>query len=180
MTPELVAVGGESLCSAVRDVSHPEGYPVWVDSEAAMGDPTVVRNIPEDFDRFVAAPPHRLFAVFDDPATGEEAIRLLRDEGGLAGEDDIWVFFGEEGRRRLDLSGAGHGIGGEIVRFLQRLMSADIVYLHSLDVALREGRMVVAALVGPDDLDRLAALVRDRGGHSLARVAHWDYVPVAS
>ena len=141
-----------------------------------MDDPTVIRNIPDGFDRFVAAPSHLPFADFDGPPANDEAIRLLRDESGLTSEDDIWVFFGKEGRRRLDLSGAGHGI----VRFLQRLMSADIVHVHHLDVALREGRMVVAPLVDPDDLDRLAALVRDRGGRSLARVALWDHVPVAS
>ena len=59
-------------------------------------------------------------------------------------------------------------------------MSADIVHLHDPDVALREGRMVEAVSVSPDDLNHLAALVRSQGGRSLARLVHRDYVPVAS
>ncbi len=142
-----------------------------------MAHQTVVRNVPQDFDRFIGAPPHRLFAVFDTSEAGEEAIRVLRTRG-ISGEDDIWVFFGEEGRRRLDVSGAGHGIHGGIVRFLQRLMSADVEYLRSLDEALGKGSMVVAVMVAPEDLDWMVALLRGQGAHSLGRVAHWDYVPV--
>ncbi len=118
-----------------------------------MDDLTVAPGIPADFDRFTAFPLHRLFAVSDDPPEGDAAVWLIR---------------------------TGHDLGGETVRFVQRLTSADIVYLHDPDVALRDGRMVIAVSVGPDDLNHLAALVRGQGGRSLARLVHRDYVPVAS
>lgn len=142
-----------------------------------MAHQTMVRNVPQEFDRLIAAPPHRLFAVFDRPAAGEEAVAALRARG-VSGEDDIWVLFGEEGRRRLDLSGSGHGLHGELVRLLQRIMSADVEYLRGLDEALGMGAMVVAVTVAAADLDWMVALLRGQGGHSLGRVAHWDYVPV--
>lgn len=117
-----------------------------------MAHQTMVRNVPQDFDRLIAAPPHRLFAVFDRPAAGEEAVAALRARG-VSGEDDIWVLFGDEGRRRLDLSGSGHGLHGGLVRLLQRIMSADVEYLRGLDEDLGRGAMVVAVTVAPADLD---------------------------
>jgi len=143
-----------------------------------MADSEPIRNVPQEFEHFVAAPPHRLFAVFDDPEAGDEAIAHLHAEGGFTNEDDTWVFFGEEGSRRLDVSGSAHGIHAEIIRLLQRLMSSDVNYLRSLDQAVRDGHLVVAVVVGHDSLEHVAEVLRGHGGHSLARVAHWDYVPV--
>jgi hypothetical protein len=144
-----------------------------------MADPTsVYENRPRDFSRFIAAPPHRLFAIFDEPAAGDEVIDKLRAEGDFSDEDDVWVLFGEEGRRRLDLSGSCHGLHSEMIRLVQRLMSSDMAYLRTLDKALRDCHMVVAVPVGHDNIDHVAEVLRGHSGHSLARVAHWDFVPL--
>lgn len=143
-----------------------------------MDSASAVQNLPEHFDRFIAAPPHRLFAIFDDPAEGAEAVRVLREGDSFPHEDDIWIFVGEEGERRLDLSGSRHGIHAEIIRWFQRLMSSDVEYLRTLDEAVRGGHLVVAVALDHGDLVHVTQVLRSRGGHSLARVAHWDFVPV--
>lgn len=117
-----------------------------------MDDPTVALGIPADFDRFIAFAPHRLFGVSTDPGEGDAAVRLIR---------------------------TGRVFGGETVRFVQQLLSADIVHPNDPDAALREGRMVVAGSVDPEDLNHLAASVRSCGGRSLARLVHRGYVPAA-
>ena len=137
-----------------------------------------IRNVPEHFDRLVAAPSHRLFAVFDDPAAGLSAVSELRARWALTGEDDVWVFYGEEGARRLDVGGGGHGVHGMVVRALQKVLSNDVEYLKLLDGAVRQGHMVVAARIGDADIDRAAETMKAHSGRSLARVAHLDFVPV--
>lgn len=146
-----------------------------MDDLAAM-----VENVPDSFRRFIAAPPHRLFGIFGDLAGGREAVAQLRGEGGFAHEDDIWVLFGEEGSRRLDLSGAEHGVGARVLRFFQQQLSGDVSYLKTLDEALRGGHMVIAVLVSHEDIDQVTAVLRHHGAYSLARVAHWDLVPIPS
>lgn len=137
-----------------------------------------IRNIPSSFDRLVAAPAHRVFAVFDDPQAGMAAMSDLRSELALTAEDDVWVFFGDEGSRRLDIDGSGHGLHGAVVRTIQKVMSNDLEYLKVLDEAVRAGYLVMAVRVGDDDIDRAATVLRAHSGRSLARVSHLDYVPI--
>lgn len=135
-----------------------------------------VENEPKDFRRFIGAPPHRLFAIVDDPAAGLDAVNRLRLEGGLSAEGDIWVLFGEEGIRRLDLSGSLHGLQAEFIRMVQRMASSDVDYLKRLESALRDSHMVLAILVDRHNIDRVASILRSCSAHSLSRVAHWDFV----
>ena len=138
------------------------------------------RNVPDAFDRFVGAPPHRLFAVFAEPVGATEAIGELRAGGGFGGEDDLWVFFGDEGLRRLDLSGAGHGVHGRVLRFFQQQLSGDVDYLRTLARALRDGHVVLAVMVGNGDVGRVTGVLRRHGAYSLARAVHWNLVPIPS
>lgn len=130
--------------------------------------------------RFVAPPRHRLFAIFDDPVVGRQAVEELRSEG--YGEDqDIWVFFGEEGRLLLDAAGRSLGLGGRILRVIERAMTNDFGYLQTLDDALQRGSMVIAVRT-PDEesADLLARRLRSSSAHSFAYGAHFDFVPIAA
>ena len=131
---------------------------------------------PEDSGTFFILPPHhRLFAVFDDPAVGNEVAAELRDEGVA---EDVWTFFGDKGLQSLDPSVGHHGVPVAIVRVMQRLMTNDCEYCDALSTALRHGAMVLAARVGEDRVGELSERLSQRGGHSFAYGAHWNFVPL--
>lgn len=158
-----------------------EGVDVIVDGEVVMS--TSARecsNAPIDFHELVGAHGHHLFAVFDDPDAGEEAVEALRFEGFDDGKD-IWVFCGEEGSKRLDRSGWAHGFWGRIFRMTQFAMSSDFEYLRCLDEALHRGHVVIAVRVKDEGVaDEVARLLRMHAAHSIAYCSHWDFVPVVA
>jgi hypothetical protein len=140
-----------------------------------MADPAEVESTGAK--TFTLPPRHRLFAIFDEPEAGRRAIDKLRSEGTW-GEDDIWVFYGDDGRRRL--RGEAHRARRIAARLLQAAMSSDAYYLAVLDEALSEGGLVVA-LKAHDETSagRLAGRLRAAQAHSFAYGAHWDFVPVS-
>lgn len=134
-------------------------------------------NQPEDFEQLVTGARKRLFAIFDDPRAGLEAVRSI-DPGDLIAHADIWLMHGEEGRRRLDARAAHHGLFGKLVRAGQLAMSDDNRYIETLDRALAHGALVVALPVGRITVaDRLAELLQAASGHSFAYTTHLDFVP---
>jgi hypothetical protein len=88
-----------------------------------MANPSRLCNQPLDFDKFVGAPHHRLFAIFDDAIDAEDAVQALRFEV-FADDQDLGVFCGEEGARRLDVTGQSHGMWARGFRTLQKVMSS--------------------------------------------------------
>ena len=136
-------------------------------------------NQPAEFDHVVAASRKRLFAVFDDPDKGMAAVAAV-PERELIGGEQVWLLFGEEGRRRLDATGAGHGAYGRIVRMFQRAMSDDSQYMDALDVALAAGSLVVGVPVRNIHVaDRVAAVLEPFEARNLAFTSHLDFVPTA-
>lgn len=136
-------------------------------------------NEPTDFHELVAAHGHHLFAVFEDHHAVEEAVEGLRFEG--FNDDDIWVFCGEEGSKRLDLTGRSHGLRARVLRMLQYAMGNDFKYLRTLDEELHEGHIVVAVRVKDQNAaDEVARQLRMYGGDEVAYYSHWDFMPVAA
>jgi hypothetical protein len=126
---------------------------------------------------FMGRPRHRLFAIFDDPTTGRDAAEELRAEG--QDDDHVWVFYGEEGSRRIDISGDLEGIRGRIIRTVERAMSGDIGYFNVLDEALRAGSLVIAVSVPDADAARaMAELLSAHAAHSFAYFSNWEFQPV--
>lgn len=135
-------------------------------------------NRPAEFHRLLGAPRHRLFAIFDDPSEGTKAIEALTSQG-LARDEDIWEFYGDEGSRRLDTSGAQHGVHGRVVRFFQWMMSDDYEYLQDLDKALHRGGSVLAVRTeGEETIHRTIDVFDAHSGHAMKYCWHWDYTPV--
>lgn len=135
-------------------------------------------NRPADFKRLVGAPRHRLFAIFDDPSEGNRAISDLTSQG-LARDDDIWKFYGGEGSRRLDTTGAQHGVHGKLVRFFQWMMSDDYEYLQDLDKALNSGGAVLAVRAeGDPKIHQIADVLDAHSGYAMKYCWHWDYTPL--
>ena len=129
--------------------------------------------------RILLPPRHRLFVVFDGTAQARAAIDGLRADG-LAGDDDIWAYEGDDGVDDLDPSGAAHGLWGRLVRLVESAMTNDdVAYLRILAGELRRGHLVLAVRVASEhEADAMATELRARGGHSFAYGAHWDFVPV--
>ena len=136
-------------------------------------------NEPTESHELVGAHGHHAFAVFDDSDARAEAVEALRFDGFT--DEDIWVFCGEEGSKRLDLKGKSHGIRGRVLRSLQFAMSSDFKYLQELDDALHRGHAVIAVRVQDRRVgDEVARLLRMHAGHSIAYSSHWDFQPVAA
>ncbi len=123
-------------------------------------------------------PRHRVFCVFDDATVGREAVEKLAAELPAA-EDDIWLLYGEEGLQKLDVSGGMEGLRGRIVRIVELAMSSDIGYLRTLESALESGCLVVSIPVAnADAAERLADLLGESSGHSIAYFSNWEFQPV--
>ena len=145
----------------------------------AEPDPERRYNQPEEFRHVVAASRKRLFAVFDDPERGVAAVGALR-AGDLDSTRETWLLYGEEGLRRLDAAGTGHGVYGHVVRGLQRVMSDDSRYLDALESALEDGALVVSLPIADiETADRVAGELQGGSGHTFAYTAHMDFVPTA-
>ena len=136
-------------------------------------------NEPAELRGFLFVPEGRMFAVFEDPEAGERAIAELR-RNGFAAEGDLWVLQGAEGVRRIDLSGAGHGLGGRLYRAIEHLMSDEWDYLAELDAALRAGAVVVSISVDDDSVERAGHLLAGNGGHPLFAYLHHGFAPAGA
>jgi hypothetical protein len=137
-------------------------------------------NQPDEFRHIIAASRKRLFAVFDDPQQGIAAVSALPASDLMPGEQ-TWLLHGEEGRRRIDVTGTHHGAYGRFVRLLQLAMSDDNQYIDALDRALRSGALVVAVPIAHINIaDRVAKVLETQSGHTFAYTKHMDFVPTAS
>jgi hypothetical protein len=132
------------------------------------------------FHELVGAHGHHVFAVFDDPSAGEEAVEALRFDG-LAEDEGVGILRGAEGAERLDLTGRAHGLRATLLRMLQFALSSDVAYLRTLDEALRQGHTVLGVRVEDADAAReVGWLLRMYGGRSIAYNTHWDFIPIAA
>ena len=125
---------------------------------------------------FVLPPPHRLFAVFDEPAQAMEAIRLLAAEGIV--NNDVWVYAGEQGAQAIEPAISKRGPGIALVRLAQRLLTNDCEYCELLSKSLLTHAMVVAVEVERPAVDAAQSVLSQQGGHSIAYGEHWDFVSV--
>jgi diadenosine tetraphosphate (Ap4A) HIT family hydrolase len=109
----------------------------------------------------------------------EEAMATVRalEEGGVA-QDDIDVFVGEEGARRLDLSGREHG---RIVRWMRRLEAAvgdESEPNRRIDEGLRRGGSLVCVKVHRrhgDEKPRAFRILEARHGHEIHFWGAWGF-----
>ncbi|HXX88612.1 MAG TPA: hypothetical protein VEI83_00150 [Acidimicrobiales bacterium] len=129
---------------------------------------------------FLAAPRHRLFAVFAERWAAEEGVEALRFEG-FGEDEDIWLLSGDEGIARLDATGEGHGRLARLLRRFQAAMSPQPDYWVRLDDALRGGASVVSVLVDREgDVEAVARMLRLHGATFVARFGDWVFTPVAA
>lgn len=120
---------------------------------------------------------HRLFAVFDSPEQATEALQEV-EASGLEGNQDAWVFSGQEGLEALDPRVGAHGVAVGIVRVIQRMLTSDCEYCDGLERAIASGGAVVAVKVPEESTEEMGDILQRHGAHSLAYGAHWNFVPL--
>ena len=109
-------------------------------------------------------PTKRVTAFLDTHDQLRQALRALRGVG-VEGKD-IDVFTGQEGARKLDLSGDEHGVGVQIWRHLE-FMFSDQTRLHQqANEHLQRGGTVIAVRVGDDEARKAAAVEALKSVHA--------------
>jgi diadenosine tetraphosphate (Ap4A) HIT family hydrolase len=114
----------------------------------------------------------------------DEAMAMVRalEEGGVA-TDDIDVFVGEQGARRLDLSGREHG---RIVRLLRRLgggMGDESAPNRRIQEGLSRGGSLVCVKVhkrNGDEKPRAFRILEALHGHEIHYWGPWSFEDVRS
>ena len=80
---------------------------------------------------------NRVTGLLDSEAEVTATVRALEEDG--VATDDIDIFTGEQGARRLDLSGREHGRAVRLLRTLEAAVGDEGETNHRIDEALREG-----------------------------------------
>lgn len=96
------------------------------------------------YDDFITWPLHKVVTIFDDPDTMKAAVAELRENGFQ--DPAIEAFCGYEGEKRIDFTGARHGVLATILRSLQHI-GPDRTYLERYEKALQEGHCMVMVSV---------------------------------
>lgn len=112
---------------------------------------------------FVGYPKDRVLAVFDHEDAAKRATESVR----TAGYRDVERYAGRQGAIRLDSQGNDHGVAASAERTIEHLAS-DASDLEEYDVAVRDGRIVLAVLV--EDGERrhdVGDLLRRHGGQDV-------------
>lgn len=121
-------------------------------------------DTPDKPQGLVTYPTNSLLGVIDDPARLGPALRDL-ESAGFAGEA-VSVFTGEEDARKLDASGAEHGVLARLLRFIQAIHAVDQEQLKRYEEAVRSGKLVLAVHVtDPEGRERAREVLSAHGGH---------------
>jgi diadenosine tetraphosphate (Ap4A) HIT family hydrolase len=106
-------------------------------------------------------------------------VRALEEHG--VATDDIDVFVGEEGARRLDLSGREHGRVIRLLRTLEAAVGDERETNKHIDEALRRGASLVCIKLHHlkrGEKARLLRLLKDLHGHEIRCWGAWAFEDV--
>jgi len=113
---------------------------------------------------FIGYPTGRMLAVFDDPTGAAQAAAAITALG--VPPADLTILRGQEGARRLDGTGAEHGVSGRTRRLVSFTLMDQLPDMAWYEGAVRRGAAVV--MVRPRSAARKVAVlevIRARGGH---------------
>jgi diadenosine tetraphosphate (Ap4A) HIT family hydrolase len=119
---------------------------------------------------------NRATALLDSDDDVMATVRALEEDG--VATDDIDLFVGEEGARRLDLSGRDHGTVIRWLRTLEAAMGEERETYHRLEEALRQGATLVCVKVHNrkgDEKARVLRLLRKLHGHEIHYWGPWSF-----
>jgi diadenosine tetraphosphate (Ap4A) HIT family hydrolase len=88
---------------------------------------------------------HRVTGLLDTEAEVAATVRALEQDG--VATDDIDIFTGEQGARRLDLFGREHGRAVRLLRTLEAVVGGEGETNHRIDDALHRGATLVCVKI---------------------------------
>jgi diadenosine tetraphosphate (Ap4A) HIT family hydrolase len=122
---------------------------------------------------------NRVTCLLDSEDEAQAAVRALEEEG--VATDDIEIFVGEQGARRLDLFGREHG---RVIRLLRRLEAAvgdESEPNQRIDQALRGGASLLCVKVlKSNEKARALQVLKALQGHQIHYWGPWAFEDVAS
>ncbi|MGH8907999.1 MAG: hypothetical protein ACRD0K_16160 [Egibacteraceae bacterium] len=127
----------------------------------------------EQNNEFLDYPTNRVLAVIDKPDHVRAAVENLARAG--FGADAVDVLCGEEGARRLDVTGEDHGLISRLTRILQSF-GAEHERLKRHVEELRAGRFLICVYVGEDEERKGKAHVtlNSAGAHYINYYSEWS------
>ena len=121
----------------------------------------------------LAFPDDTLVGIIDDPDAVEAAVGDLANSGVPEGE--IQVLCCEDGARRLDPTGKRHGGLERLRRIVQNFGDEDREHVRRQADEMRAGRFLVTAPAeGREERDRLAGILKERGGRFINHYTSWS------
>ena len=113
---------------------------------------------------FIGYPTDRLLAAFRDPMEAAAAAAAVTATG--IPTRDVTVLRGEEGARRLDGTGAAHGVVGRTRRVVSFTLMDQLPDLAWYEAAVREdGAVLMVRVRGDERKAAVLAAVTAAGGH---------------
>jgi len=107
---------------------------------------------------------------------------VVRLPGGLTiGGDDVIVMAGEGASAGMERLGASSGATARLRRAMQFLAMDQLPDFHVYELALEQGRAIVAVRIGDADARRAAVdVLRTHGAHFVNRFGAWATEEIAS
>jgi diadenosine tetraphosphate (Ap4A) HIT family hydrolase len=124
---------------------------------------------------------NRVTGLLDSADEVMATVRAL-EEGGVA-TDDIDIFEGEQGARRLDLSGREHGRVIRLLRTLEAAVGDESGTNLRIDKALRQGATLLCVKVHnrkSDEKARAFRVLKALHGHEIHYWGPWSFEDVPS
>jgi diadenosine tetraphosphate (Ap4A) HIT family hydrolase len=121
----------------------------------------------------------RVTCLLDSEEATTATVQALEQAG--VPTDDIDIFVGEQGARRLDLSGREHGRVIRILRRLEAAMGGESEPYHRIDEALRQGATLLCVKVHARPSEKTRAVrVLQAHGREIHSWGPWAFEDVAS
>jgi hypothetical protein len=121
---------------------------------------------------FIAYPTNKVIGFIDDPSDAQAALRDLNAAGFTA--DEIEVLTGEEGARRIDVTGREHGLLARIVRSIQKLSNYESEHIKRHEQELLAGHFGIGVTPKREsDREQIAQILKSHNGHFINYYGEW-------
>ena len=122
---------------------------------------------------------NRVTSLLDSEVEAMATVRALEEDG--VATDDIDIFVGEQGARRLDLSGSEHGRFKRLLRRLESAVGDEGAANHRIDEALRRGATLLCIKVHhrkSSEKARVLQVLQALHGHEIHYWGPWAFEDV--
>ncbi len=121
---------------------------------------------------FIAYPSNKVVGFIDDPSDTQAALRDLNAAGFTA--DEIEVLTGEQGARRIDVTGREHGPLARIVRSIQKLGDYESKHVRRHEKELLAGHFGIGVTAKREsDRQKVWQILKSHNGHFINYYGEW-------